>query len=115
MARQTLLDLHTTVVVVGTLKQLVNRRDSAVTGVSAKDGKARRVKGVIGRTANTGYFLGLLDGEDVFSANGLIINAFTEMIPVDIAVPAGMELGFYFMSESGTALVSLSVLVEEPE
>jgi hypothetical protein len=113
--RQTLLDLHVAACVLNTATKLVNRRDSGVSSVSAKDGVPRRVKGVIGRTADAGYFLGLLDGEDVFSANGVILNAFTQMIPVDIGVPAGKELSFYYVDTAGTALATLTVLVEEPE
>jgi len=115
MARQTLLDLHIAACVLNTPTKLVNRRDSAVDGVSALDGKARRIKGVIGRTAEAGYFLGLMDGEQVFTANGVIINAFTQMIPVDIPVPVGTQVTFYYVDTAGTALATLTVLVEEPE
>jgi len=115
MARQTLLDLYAAATVQNTNTKLANRRDTAVDGVSAKDGKARRVKGVIGRATQAGYCVGLLEGEDVFTADGAILNAFTEMIPLDIPVPAGSQLTFYYYNTAGTAAASLTVLVEEPE
>lgn len=115
MPRLTLLDLHIAACVQNTPTKLVNRRDGAVDGVSAKDGKARRVKGIIGRTAEAGYFLGMLDGENVLSANGVAVNAFTQVIDVDIPVPAGQVLSFWYIDTAGTALANLTVLVEEPE
>lgn len=115
MARLTLLDLHVAATVQNTPTKLLNRRDSAVDGVSARDGKARRIKGVIGRAAEAGYFLGLLEGENVLSADGVIINAFTQMIPVDIPVPGGTALSFHYVNTAGTAAATLTVVVEEPD
>jgi len=115
MARLALLDLHLSATILGVPRKLVNRRDSAVDGVSARDGKARRIKGVIGRAADAGYFLGLLEGEVVLTADGAIINAFTQMIPLDIPVPGGNVLSFYYVNTAGTAAAMLTVLVEEPD
>jgi len=115
MARTTLLDLYVAASVQNTPTQLKNRRDAAVDSVSAKDGKSRKVKGVIGRASDAGYFLALLEGQQALTADGAIINAFTTMIPLDINVPAGSALSFHYVDTAGTAAASLTVLVEEPE
>jgi len=107
-----LLDLSIATCVANTDTQLVNRRDSAIDGPSAADGKARRLTGLLGTTANLGYVIGLIDGELVLSIDMAAHSAHTGVIPVDVPVPAGSELAFYAHATTGTAVCSVTIVHE---
>ena len=106
-----LLDLYTSVVAVGTEKALVNRLDTGITGVKSTATATRRVVGIIGRCANTGYIVGRIDQTPVITVDMSSLNAQTVPIPLDIAVPVGSELKFKAQSSSGTAAVYMTALV----
>lgn len=107
------IDLYTSVVVVGTEKPLVGRLDAGVTGVKSTETTSRRLVGLIGRTANTGYVVGRIDQTPVITLDMASMNGQTAPIALDIPIAVGQELKFAAQSGSGTALVAVTALVAQ--
>lgn len=102
-----ILDLSTTVVVVGTEKLLVNRLDSGMVSVKSSAEHPRRLVGLQAATANTGYLIGRIDQTPVITVDMALANGLDQVIPMDIPIPDGQELRFYAQSSSGTAAVAV--------
>lgn len=102
-----LLELSTTVVVVGTEKALINRLDSGTVGVKSTAEKVRRLVGLQASTANTGYVIGRIDQAPVITLDMALANGLDQVIPCDIPIAVGQSLTFAAQSSSGTAAVSV--------
>ena len=113
--RTELLDLFVSAAVANSDVKLSNRRDSAIDGVSAKDGKAHTVTSVLCSCGEDGYLVGLLEGELVLSADLAALKAMVIPYPVNIPVPAGKQLTFYVHSTDSTGSCAVTVAVETAE
>ena len=102
------LDLYTSVVVVGTEKVLANRLDSGIDSVKSDAAHTRRLVGLQGATANTGYIIGRLDQRPVITLDMATLNGCDQIVPLDIEIPTGQELTFHAQSSSGTAAIGLT-------
>lgn len=102
-----LIELSTTVVVVGTEKALVNRLDSGTTGIRSTGAVARRLVGLQVATANTGYVVGRIDQKPVITVDMALGNGLDQIIPCDIPIAVGQSLTFTAQSASGTAAVAV--------
>lgn len=102
-----LLELSTTVVVVGTEKLLANRLDSGIEGVKSTELRTRRLVGLQIATANTGYVVGRIEQTPVILADMALCQGLDQVIPLDIPIPVGAELRFHAQSSSGTAAVAV--------
>ena len=107
------VDLNVAASVQNTETVLTNRRDTGISGVSAEDGKAKLVKGIIGRLADAGLFIGRIAGEMVFSVSTVTLNAMLTFMPLDIPVPVGEKLSVYVYNTAGTTAAGVTVLYEE--
>lgn len=102
-----LIELSTTVVVVGTEKALINRLDSGTVGVKSTAAVARRLVGIQAATANTGYIIGRIDQRPVITLDMALGNGLDQIIPCDILIAVGQSLTFTAQSASGTAAVAV--------
>lgn len=102
-----LLELSTTVVVVGTEKALVNRLDSGMVGVRSTEAARRRLVGLQLGTANTGYVIGRIEQTPVITLDMALGNGLDQIIPMDVTIAVGQTLTFHAQSSVGTAAVSL--------
>lgn len=102
-----LLELSTTVVVVGTEKALVNRLDAGTVGVKSTEATRRRLVGLQLSTANTGYVIGRIDQAPVITLDMALGHALDQVIPCDIPIAVGQSLTFTAQSSSGTAAVAV--------
>lgn len=102
-----LLELSTSVVVVGTEKALVNRLDAGIVGVKSTEATQRRLVGLQIGTANTGYVVGRIEQTPIILADMALCQGLDQVIPLDIAIPIGAELRFHAQSSSGTAAVAV--------
>lgn len=102
-----IIDLYASVVVVGTERQLVNRLDSGIDCVKATADTPRRLVGLQGATANTGYVVGRVEQLPVVTVDMALLNGLDQVVPMDIPLAAGQELKFYAQSAVGTAAVAL--------
>ena len=109
------VDLSVSATVQNTETALVNRRDAGILGVSAEDGKPKRVKGIIARESDAGYILGRIAGNMVFSMDLAALNAALAPAPLDIPVPAGEILKVYVVNTAGTTAATATVWYEEPD
>lgn len=107
-----LIELSTTVVVVGTEKALVNRLDSGTVGVKSTESTRRRLVGIQAATANTGYIIGRIDQRPVITLDMALANGLDQIIPCDIPIAVGQSLTFAAQSSSGTAAVGVQCHVE---
>lgn len=108
-----IIDLYTSVVVVGTEKQLVNRLDSGIDAVKATADTPRRLVGLQGTTANTGYIIGRVEQLPVVTIDMALLTALDQVVPMDIPLAAGQELKFYAQSAVGTAAVTIVAHVQK--
>jgi hypothetical protein len=94
---------------------LVNRRDSAIVGVSCADGKARKITGLLAVSADAGYFVGMIDGRVIMTIDALVIESGVVPIPLDIPIPAGSTFALYVHDTAGTAVANATVFYTEPD
>ena len=110
-----LLELYVAAAVAGADVKLANRRDSAIDGVSARDGKPRVVTSVLCSCGEEGYLVALLEGELVLTANLPALLAMLVPHPVNIPVPAGKQLTFYVHSTDSTGSCAVVVGVQSED
>ena len=109
----TLLDLHIAACVVDTDKKLAQRFQSSVDAVESTAEVAKTIKGIMGRTANTGYFKIIRDGAVIGSVDMSLLNGMTDFIPLDIECPPGRPCEVNAHSTTGTAVAYVTLLVDE--
>jgi hypothetical protein len=107
------VDLSVAATVQNTETVLANRRDSGIAGVSAEDGKPRKIKGIHVRANYAGYAVGRIAGEMVWSADLLCLYTNVAPTPCDIEVPAGEVFKLYIVNTASTAVANATVLYEE--
>ena len=109
----TLLDMHVAACVAAADVKLANRFQSTVDGVESSAAVAKTIKGIMARTANTGYFKLIQDSKVIGSVDMSTINALTEFTPLDIPCPVGKPCEVQAHSTTGTAVAYATLLVEE--
>jgi len=107
------IDLYTSVMVVGTEKPLLNRLDTSIDGIKSNAETQRKIVGLMGRCANTGYIVGRVDGKPVATIDMATLNAMTSILPLEIDVPQGQSCTWMCQSSSGTAAAQLTVFIEK--
>lgn len=109
----TLLDLHIAACIADADVQLDNRFQATVDGVHSTATVAKTIKGIMARTANTGYFKLIQDGAVIATVDFALINAMTDFIPLEIPCPPGRPCEVDAHSTTGTAVAYATLLVEE--
>ncbi len=109
----TLLDLHIAACVADKDVQLLNRFQPSVDAVVSSATVKKTIKGIMARTANTGYFKLIQDAAVIGSVDFSMIHAMTDFIPLDIPCPLGRPCEVDAHSTTGTAVAYATLLVEE--
>ena len=103
------LDLCAAACVANSDVLLANRLDTSIDSVRSDAATTRRVVGLQAATANTGYFVGRLDGKPIITLDMGLANGLDQVIPLDIPIPVGQELSIHAHSTSGTAIATVAV------
>jgi hypothetical protein len=112
MAKVIYQDLYDAAAVANVEQQLLGRLDPGVQGITSTESEKKRVTGLIGRCANTGYLIGRVGGQTLFTIDLAILNVLVWLLPLNIEVPVGQTLGLFEMSTSGTAACSVTAQYE---
>jgi len=112
MAEKRYEDLYDAAAVVGTEQPLLGRLDSAVTGVTSTTDEHKRVTGINGVCANTGYLIGRLSGVTKFVIGIATLNGLNQFAPLDIDVPVGQTLSVNEQSSAGIGACEVTLQYE---
>ena len=105
-------DLHDAAAAVDSEQQLKGRLDSAVDGITSTDTEHKRVTGIMGKCANSGYLILRLAGLIKSTFDLTVLNALSGFAALDIEVPVGQTLAVYELSTTGTAICTVTLRYE---